>query len=628
MEISVQNLSLEENNVLAQVKDYLGLSVTDGGKKIFAVKGGDGLELKVSDKEIGIRYTDLPAFARALGLLAERKDEAAYEYSEKRYFKKFGVMIDQSRNGVMTVSALKKYAFHMALLGYNRLMLYIEDIYEVPEEPYFGQYRGRYTAEEIREIESYCDIFGMELVPCIQTLAHLNAPMKWWWYAGQIRDQNDVLLIGEEKTYEFLDHCLKSISKLFRSRNVNVGMDEAFGMGLGKYYELHGMRERIDIFSEHVSRVIEICRKYGLNPMMWSDMFYKIAYGGLHYDTTRELTEEYAKKIPEGIGLIYWDYSTTDFAVYDRVLKGHKKFGNPVIFAGGAMEAAGLVAFNKHSFHATLPSCKACIENGIEDVMVTIWGDNGQEPSRYAVMPAVVLWAELAYGGKYDEDVLRRRFKVCLHSSFDDFMMLDTPAEVYDIAKKKEPIFNSSFKYLFYNDPLLGLFDSLVVSGEYNRYYKKYAENIRTAARRNKEFAYVFETIADMCSVLEIKCDLGVRLKKSYDAGDREGLKNILEKDLPLLNRRLANFYKSVRRQWGAENKIFGFEVQDIRIGGLQKRLKTLEERLRGYLEGKENSLPELEQPRVHYTGGPEDTDETRNTIMTFWNLMPTTGVL
>ena len=627
MKISCAHLEDTFLRIARQVGDYIGLEFAEDGIVLEVATGGDGLEIVANARNISVIAEDGCAFARALGLIAERKRET-YEYREKRQFDKFGIMLDQSRNGVMTVEAVKKYAMHVALMGYNRLMLYLEDIYEVPEEPYFGQFRGRYSRQEIKEIEEYCDVFGMELVPCIQTLAHLNAPMKWWWYAGQMRDRDDVLLIDEEMTYDFLDHCLKSISSMFRTRCVNVGMDEAFGMALGKFYEKHGAQERIDVFSRHVSRVIELCRKHGLEPMMWSDMFYKIAYGGLHYDTTRELTEEYAKKIPEGVGLIYWDYSTTDYDVYDRIIKGHLKFGNHIVFAGGAMEAAGIVPFNKHSVNATLPAVRACIANEIKDVFVTLWGDNGQEPSRYAVMPAVLLWAELAYGGEYDEKVLRRRSKTCFHASFDDFMLLDTPAELYEISEKKEPIFNSAHKYLLYNDPLLGLFDSLVVSGKYNEYYREYGKSIRAAGKRNPEYKYVFDLIADLCAVLEIKCDLGVRLKKYYDVGDREGLENILNSDLTEISRRMRAFYRSVERQWNAENKIFGFEVQDIRIGGLQKRLQSLKKRLKAYLSGELDSLPELIEPRVNYTGGKEETDEERNVIMTMWNLMPTTGIL
>lgn len=88
-------------------------------------------------------------------------------------------MADCSRNAVLTVASVKKLIRKLALLGYDSLQLYMEDTYEVEGEPYFGYLRGRYSAEELREIAAYGETFGVEFVPAIQTLAHLNAIFRW-----------------------------------------------------------------------------------------------------------------------------------------------------------------------------------------------------------------------------------------------------------------------------------------------------------------------------------------------------------------------------------------------------------------------------------------------------------------
>ena len=70
-------------------------------------------------------------------------------------FKHFGVMLDCSRNAVMKVSSVKKYIDILARLGYDTLMLYTEDTYEVENQPYFGYLRGRYSKAELKEIDAY-----------------------------------------------------------------------------------------------------------------------------------------------------------------------------------------------------------------------------------------------------------------------------------------------------------------------------------------------------------------------------------------------------------------------------------------------------------------------------------------
>ena len=87
--------------------------------------------------------------------------------------KMLGAMVDCSRNAVMNVPTVKKFAKLIRSMGYNTLMLYTEDTYEVDNQPAFGYQRGRYSQEELRELDQYCLSIGIELIPCIQTLAHL-----------------------------------------------------------------------------------------------------------------------------------------------------------------------------------------------------------------------------------------------------------------------------------------------------------------------------------------------------------------------------------------------------------------------------------------------------------------------
>ena len=64
-----------------------------------------------------------------------------------------GVMLDVSRNAVMNIENLKRYFDVLKKMGYNCVFLYAEDTYEVDGDPYFGYMRGRYSKEEMREME-------------------------------------------------------------------------------------------------------------------------------------------------------------------------------------------------------------------------------------------------------------------------------------------------------------------------------------------------------------------------------------------------------------------------------------------------------------------------------------------
>ena len=64
-------------------------------------------------------------------------------------------------------------------MGLNMLMVYCEDSFEVKNQPYFGYMRSKYSQEELKELDTYASLFGIEMIPCVQTLAHLTDTLRW-----------------------------------------------------------------------------------------------------------------------------------------------------------------------------------------------------------------------------------------------------------------------------------------------------------------------------------------------------------------------------------------------------------------------------------------------------------------
>ena len=247
-----------------------------------------------------------------------------------------GLMVDCSRNAVMNLTALKRFVKVISALGYDTLMLYTEDTYEVDGEPYFGHQRGRFSKAELKEADAFCRENGIELIPCIQTLAHLNAMFKWVNRYGAINDTADILLADDDRTYELIDKIFATLSECFTTRKIHIGMDEAYMVGLGKYRDKHGDNDRFEIINRHLHKVCDIADKYGFKPMIWSDMFCKLAVSSFDYYSTADL-EAIRKKanLPENLTLVYWDYYSTDYNRYSNMIEKNKAFGRPVAFAGG-----------------------------------------------------------------------------------------------------------------------------------------------------------------------------------------------------------------------------------------------------------------------------------------------------
>ena len=180
-------------------------------------------------------------------------------------YERLGVMIDMSRNAVMNVKALKEYLVLLKKMGYNSVMLYTEDTYEVEGEPFFGYMRGRYSVAEMKELDEFANNIGVELIPCIQTLAHLNQALRW----GTIPvDCNDIMLCDDERVYNLIDKMFSTLKKCFKSQYIHIGMDEAHMVGRGKYMDLHGYEDTFSILKRHLDKVCELAKKYDFVPLI------------------------------------------------------------------------------------------------------------------------------------------------------------------------------------------------------------------------------------------------------------------------------------------------------------------------------------------------------------------------
>lgn len=526
-----------------------------------------------------------------------------HEVREMAKEKILGIMLDCSRNAVMRPEAVKNFVEIISGFGYNALMLYTEDTFEVDGEPCIGYFRGRYTQTELKEIDEYCLSRGVELIPCIQTLAHLGQLFKWDAYR-EICDTDDILLIGEERAYELIERMIASVRKCFRSGKIHLGMDEAHLMGFGKYKDIHGIVDRGKLFTEHLQRVCGIARKYGFQPIIWSDMFFRLAYRGKSNGDYRlgegAIDGALKERLPENLSLVYWDYSSGSVKDYEDKIDRHKEFGRDVWFAGGAWKWGDFHTDNEITIPRTGKALEACQNRGIDRILITLWGDDGNEIPAYAVLNSLFAIAQMA-NGHSDEQETRLQFQRLTGESYDDFFLFDLRLNG-SVPKCYEGA--SCQKAMLFADPFLGKFDSTVCGdGREARAWKELKEKLLSAARRSRRYGYIFECYAKLCEVMELKHDLGYRTRKEYAENNLEALKRLLS-DYDGTVLRIENYLEAFREMWYRDHKPFGFEIQELRFGGLMTRIKSCRKRLNDYISGKIERIEELEEPMLNHRDG------------------------
>ena len=535
-----------------------------------------------------------------LGRALTRPQEKAETFSPR--LNRLAAMLDLSRNSVYTVSTMKRFLCQLALMGFNTAYLYMEDTYELPGYPYFGYRRGRYSVAEQKELDDFADALGIELVPCIQTLAHLRTAIRWK-YMAPMRDTVDNLMVGQDRTVALVEAMIAHFSRTFRSRRIHLGMDEAVSLGTGRYLRYEGYRNHREIIMEHLQITSDLCRKYGLEPMIWDDMLFRDQTPLMdYYGDSAPITPEQKALFPDNLSFVYWDYYHDTREEYERQLK--RRGCVNTVFAGGMWKWGGWVPNFTKSFHDAVVAVEACCAYNVQEVMVTLWGDDGDETPLAAVLPGLALFGLLRFGhGEPAEtDAMCR-------------LLSDAPLAVYETMEHLDLIPGSPeknlealipHKLLLYGDMASELFMGSITADPrgLSRYYQELSEKFAAmqAQTRDGHLQNILTMYQHLAAALSARCDAASALHEGYRTKDGTAM-DAAGRKLTDFAARVQQLHHAAVLVWSQECKGQGMEIIDLRLGGVQARCQALAQRLSLYRQGLLDTLTELDEPELPYQG-------------------------
>lgn len=557
------------NKVIEVIQEYIPVPNGIGFKKISGLD-----QCNVLDN--CIEYTNTRAFLRGLGLYL-----AGERGSFKCSFKTLGVMYDCSRNGVPKISWLKRQLVGLALLGYNQLQMYMEDTYQCPGEPLFGYGRGAYSLEELQELDQFGQSLGIEVCAAIQTLGHMENLLKFSTYS-KVSDTPRILLADEEETYILIEKMISFQAQAFRSRRINIGLDEAVGLGQGKHLEKFGYEHAFDIFLRHLKRVIEICQKYGLQPMIWSDMFFRIFDANHNYYVSEMVvTKEMKEKVPQEVQLVFWDYYHWEEKYYLDMIKIHNDFGFKPIMASMIWTPARLW-YDHGQTKKTVPPCiNAAEQTNLDELIFTLWGDDGAYCDFDSALAGLAFSSAVAW--KSSQDTLPKQYKLFFDGDYE--RVIASSALTVDQPEQFTP--GLAAADIIWDDPLLwiGCRNAQQRYPEVLDLMKKQCEDslLHLQGGTYPCGGGDLDHAKNLCELMILKINLYFRMKeKLLDLDTIE----LAEKAALATEQVILSF----RRQWMKRNKPFGMHVTQIRFAGLAERFREVSRRIK-----ESTSFPELD---------------------------------
>ncbi len=591
-------VSHELQEALIALSEHYPIDARTGARQLHFAESAPAGECNVqqTEDEVRITYGAVADALRGVGAALAGLPEMAGTRSEKRNFQTLGIMLDCSRNAVMKVDHLKRWLRCLALMGYNMAMLYTEDTYRLPAEPFFGLFRGAYSPEELKQIDDYATGLGIEVIGCLQTLGHLEQILKWPAYSN-VKDTDRELLVGEPATYELIGKMIARYAECLRSRRIHVGMDETWTLGRGRFLDQYGQKPGYDILTEHLGKVVQICRGRGLRPMMWSDMFFKFG-GHMHvdYDVRSSIPEEVRNAIPGDLDLVYWDYSSDAAESFLRLIERHRQLGRDPIMGSGLWTWLRLW-YGRAEAEATVAPCvSACKQAGLKEIFFTMWGDDGSYCEFDSALAGLAFAAAQCYGEP--EALLKARYQAVCGTGYDESLLGSEvefrPAESRDFWAPDHMAATT-----LWDDPLLGMhWRSMAV--RYPGHWQNALEHYRDLSQRLAGYRKTYEPVdlghaAALSELLAAKIDFRLRLEDAYRERNDARLQSLLD-DLPTLLELVEQLECAFRRQWLRRNKPFGLETLQIRLGGLRQRFVEAGRALQELLDGDREWIPELEE--------------------------------
>ena len=162
-------------------------------------------------------------------------------------------------------------------------------------------------------------------------------------------------------------------------------------------------------------------------------------------------------------------------------------------------------------------------------------------------------------------------------------------------------------KYVLFNDLFNGRVDTLITDNMKSDH--KVLSRKLSLLKNNKDWGYLFDTLKALCDVVALKADMGLRIRKAYNEKNIDELMLIIS-DCKKLKKLMEVFYDKYEHQWMIENKGNGFDVQDIRIGGMIQRVNHCIKRLQKFVNGEILAIDELDGKLLDYLGNGENYEK------------------
>jgi len=370
-----------------------------------AATARDAYRLDVTPRAVEISAPTVDGIRHGLHTLCQLTSRSgrihALRIADQPDFLDRGIMLDVSRGKVPTRATLHALVDLCCQLRLNVLMLYIEHTFAFRRHPDLGKDASPLDAETMLELDVYASDRGVELIPCLQSLGHMEQLLSIDRYAHLAEsDRHWSVSPSHPGTYRLLEELYDEFLPLFGSSRFNANCDEPFDLGRGRSTRRVPGKTPGALFADHVIKLEGLANQHGKRLMIWADFAHQ------HPDQLSRLDRD--------VVLLDWWYEATFDA--DRIRKLRTK-GFEVWACPGTSSWNCLFPRVENSRENITRWANAGRRHGATGLLNTDWGDFGHYNALGVSLHSYAWGAQQAWSGDMDAKRFDRAFG---HRVFDE----------------------------------------------------------------------------------------------------------------------------------------------------------------------------------------------------------------
>jgi hexosaminidase len=198
---------------------------------------------------------------------------------------------------VMTMPALKEFAFQLKQRGLNTLIIEWESTFPFEGHPLIpGKYA--YKKQDVISFLKYCTTLGLDVIPLQQSFGHVEYILQHQRYKNIREDDKDYSQVCPIETAGdslLFSDLYKELAQVHSSPYLHIGGDETYLLGHDKKCQQKVAKEgKSKLYIDYINMLCRIALRLGKRPVLWADIALKYP--------------EAIKSLPKEVVFIDWNY--------------------------------------------------------------------------------------------------------------------------------------------------------------------------------------------------------------------------------------------------------------------------------------------------------------------------------